>query len=77
MSPRSFARHVGAATGSTSYAWLLAQRVTDATDLSIPRSGMGAANNLRQHLGLGSGISLRAYCCLTDRDPQPQVPLLR
>lgn len=71
MSPRSFARHFRAATGSTPHAWLLAQRVTHAqellesTDLPIDevarRSGMGAATNLRHHFGLRIGTSPQAY----------------
>lgn len=71
MSPRSFARHFRAATGSTPHAWLLAQRVTHAqellesTDLSVDevarRSGIGASTTLRHHFTLRLGTSPQAY----------------
>ena len=71
MSPRSFARHFRAATGSTPHAWLLAQRVVlaqellESTDLPVDevarRSGMGAATSLRHHFGLRIGTSPQAY----------------
>jgi transcriptional regulator GlxA family with amidase domain len=71
MSPRSFARHFRATTGSTPHAWLLAQRVglaqqlLESTDLSVDevarRSGLGAATTLRHHFGLRLGISPQAY----------------
>lgn len=59
MSPRSFARHFVATTGSTPYQWLLRQRVQQAqrllerTDLPVDvvaeRVGLGDATNLRKH----------------------------
>ncbi len=71
MSPRSFARHFRSATGSTSHAWLLGQRVAlaqqllESTDLSMDevarRSGLGAATTLRHHFGLRVGTSPQAY----------------
>jgi transcriptional regulator GlxA family with amidase domain len=71
MSPRSFARHFRAATGSTPHAWLLGQRLTRAqhllevTDLPVDevarRSGLGAATTLRHHFGLRFGTSPQAY----------------
>jgi transcriptional regulator GlxA family with amidase domain len=71
MSPRSFARHFRAATGSTPHAWLLAQRLARAqsllevTDLPVEevarRSGLGAATTLRHHFGLRFGTSPQAY----------------
>ena len=58
-SPRSFARHFLAATGSTPYQWLLrqrirqAQRLLESTDLPVEaiarRVGLGNAVNLRKH----------------------------
>ncbi|MFC3689882.1 helix-turn-helix domain-containing protein [Aquipuribacter hungaricus] len=71
MSPRSFARHFRAATGSTPHAWLLGQRVARAqllletTDLPVDevarRSGLGAATTLRHHFSLRLGTSPQAY----------------
>ena len=71
MSPRSFARHFRAATGSTPHAWLLGQRVARAqqlletTELSIDEvarhSGLGAAATLRHHFALRLGTSPQAY----------------
>ena len=71
MSPRSFARHFRAATGTTPHAWLLGQRVTQAqllletTDLPVDevarRSGLGAATTLRHHFQLRLGTSPQAY----------------
>ena len=71
MSPRSFARHFRAATGSTPHAWLLGQRVAlaqlllERTDLAVEeiarRSGLGAATTLRHHFALRLGTSPQAY----------------
>ena len=71
MSPRSFARHFRAATGSTPHAWLLGQRVARAqhlletTDLTVDevaeRSGIGAATTLRHHFAQRVGTSPQAY----------------
>ena len=71
MSPRSFARHFRAATGSTPHAWLLGQRVAlaqlllERTDLAVDeiarRSGLGAATTLRHHFALRLGTSPQAY----------------
>jgi AraC-like DNA-binding protein len=59
MSPRSFARHFRAATGTTPHRWLLEQRLQRAellletTDLTVDvvaqRSGFGSADTLRHH----------------------------
>jgi transcriptional regulator GlxA family with amidase domain len=59
VSPRSFARHFAAATGTTPYQWLLrqriqhAQRLLESTDLTVDvvaeRVGLGNATNLRKH----------------------------
>jgi transcriptional regulator GlxA family with amidase domain len=71
LSPRSFARHFRAATGSTPHAWLLGQRLARAQHLlevsELPvdevarRSGLGAATTLRHHFGLRFGTSPQAY----------------
>lgn len=71
MSPRSFARHFRAATGTTPHAWLLAQRLSRAqhlleqTDLGVDevadRCGFGAATTLRGHFARRFGTSPQAY----------------
>ncbi|MEV5982647.1 helix-turn-helix domain-containing protein [Streptomyces sp. NPDC052114] len=71
MSPRSFARHFAAATGTTPLRWLLDQRVAAAqkllerTDLSMPevarRSGFGSEVTMRQHFASRLSTSPRAY----------------
>jgi transcriptional regulator GlxA family with amidase domain len=71
MSPRSFARHFLAATGTTPYQWLLrqrvqlAQRLLEVTDLSVEtvayRSGFGAAGLLRKHFQRALHTSPQAY----------------
>ena len=71
MSPRSFARHFLAATGTTPYQWLLrqrvqlAQRLLEVTDLSVEtvaqRSGFGAAGLLRKHFQRTLHTNPQAY----------------
>jgi transcriptional regulator GlxA family with amidase domain len=71
MSPRSFARHFLATTGSTPYQWLLrqrihqAQRLLERTDLPIDvvaeRVGLGNATNLRKHFRRTVDTSPHAY----------------
>lgn len=71
MSPRSFARHFRATTGTTPHAWLLSQRLQRAqhlletTDLSIDdvaeRCGFGAATTLRGHFSRRFTTSPQAY----------------
>lgn len=71
MSPRSFARHFVAATGSTPYQWLLRQRISEAqrllerTDLPVEvvaeRVGLGNATNLRKHFHRQVRTSPNAY----------------
>lgn len=71
MSPRTFARHFKAATGTTPHQWLTEQRVDRArrlletTDLPIDRvataSGLGTATNLRQRLRDCVGVTPTAY----------------
>jgi AraC family transcriptional regulator, transcriptional activator FtrA len=70
-SPRSFARHFAAATGSTPYQWLLrqrihqAQRLLEGTDLTVDvvaaRVGLGNATNLRKHFRRQLSTSPNAY----------------
>lgn len=85
VSPRSFARHFRAATGSTPHAWLLGQRIAlaqqllESTDLGVDevarRSGLGAATTLRHHFALRVGTSPQAYR-RTFRGPEtPSRPL--
>ncbi|MEU3278744.1 GlxA family transcriptional regulator [Streptomyces antibioticus] len=71
MSPRSFARHFTAATGTTPLRWLLAQRIATAqkllerTDLPMPeiarRAGFGSEVTMRQHFASRLATSPRAY----------------
>ncbi|MEU3900046.1 helix-turn-helix domain-containing protein [Streptomyces sp. NPDC045251] len=71
MSPRSFARHFTAATGTTPLRWLLDQRVAAAqkllerTDLAMPevarRAGFGSEVTMRQHFASRLATSPRAY----------------
>ncbi|MEI5098526.1 helix-turn-helix domain-containing protein [Streptomyces sp. PmtG] len=71
MSPRSFARHFTAATGTTPLRWLLDQRVAAAqkllerTDLPMPevarRAGFGSEITMRQHFASRLATSPRAY----------------
>ncbi|HKJ56978.1 MAG TPA: helix-turn-helix domain-containing protein [Nitriliruptoraceae bacterium] len=71
QSPRTFARHFRAATGTTPHQWLTAQRVVRAralletSDLTIDqvaaRSGLGTAANLRARLADAVGVTPTAY----------------
>jgi AraC family transcriptional regulator, transcriptional activator FtrA len=71
MSPRSFARHFRASTGTTPLRWLHHQRVTraqellEATDLPIDvvasRVGFGSATNLRDHFRRVTSTTPAAY----------------
>ena len=71
MSPRSFARHFTATTGTTPLRWLLDQRVARAqkllerTDLPMPevarRAGFGSEITMRQHFAARLATSPRAY----------------
>ncbi|MGI5171652.1 helix-turn-helix domain-containing protein [Spirillospora sp. CA-253888] len=76
-SPRSFARHFTAATGTTPLRWLLDQRLTrartllEATGLPIDqiaeRSGLGSAANMRRHFAAQLGLTPTAYRRMFDR----------
>ncbi|MFE0419210.1 helix-turn-helix domain-containing protein [Streptomyces tendae] len=71
MSPRSFARHFAAATGTTPLRWLLGQRIAAAqkllerTDLLMPevarRAGFGSEVMMRQHFAARLATSPRSY----------------
>ncbi|TVL92586.1 GlxA family transcriptional regulator [Streptomyces sp. SAJ15] len=71
MSPRSFARHFAATTGTTPLRWLLEQRLAAAqkllerTDLPIPevarRAGFGSEITMRQHFASRLATSPRDY----------------
>lgn len=71
MSPRSFARHFKASTGTTPHAWLLAQRLQraeellEAGDLSIEevarRCGFRSAATLREQFVRRRGVPPRDY----------------
>ncbi|KPI31551.1 transcriptional regulator with aminotransferase type sensor, AraC family [Actinobacteria bacterium OV450] len=71
MSPRSFARHFVAATGTTPHRWLLghrldaARRLLERTDHTVPevarRAGFASEVTFRQHFTAQVGVSPRAY----------------
>ncbi|MEK2477357.1 GlxA family transcriptional regulator [Streptomyces noursei] len=71
MSPRSFARHFTAATGTTPLRWLVdhriaaAQKLLERTDLPMPevarRSGFGSEITMRQHFASRLATSPRVY----------------
>ncbi|MFD9356213.1 GlxA family transcriptional regulator [Streptomyces sp. NPDC060031] len=71
MSPRTFARHFVAATGTTPHKWLLGHRLDEArkllerTDHPVPevarRAGFASEVTFRQHFTSYVGVSPRAY----------------
>lgn len=71
MSPRGFARHFAAETGTTPLKWLLdqriaaAQRLLERTDLPMPevarRAGFGSEVTMRQHFATRLATSPRSY----------------
>jgi AraC family transcriptional activator FtrA len=71
MSPRTFARRFGEATGTTPMRWLTHQRILRAQDLleatTVPveviasRVGLGTAVNLRQHFRRETSTTPAAY----------------
>jgi AraC family transcriptional activator FtrA len=71
MSERSFARHFGAATGTTPHQWLVHQRViaaqrqlettSDGIDRVAERVGLGTAATLRHHFRHQLGTAPLAY----------------
>ncbi|MET9507632.1 helix-turn-helix domain-containing protein [Streptomyces flavidovirens] len=71
MSPRSFARHFAATTGTTPQRWLITQRLAAAqkllerTDHPIPevarRAGFGSEVTMRQHFATHLSTSPRDY----------------
>ncbi len=80
MSPRSFARHFSATTGTTPQRWLITQRLAAAqkllerTDHPIPevarRAGFGSEVTMRQHFAARLATSPRDYRAAFRR-PQP------
>ena len=70
-SPRSFARHFRAATGTTPHAWVLSQRMARAEELleagDLPveevarRSGFGTAAAMRMQFARRRGVPPRSY----------------
>ncbi|MGC3002465.1 GlxA family transcriptional regulator [Streptomyces sp. G35A] len=81
MSPRTFARHFTAATGTTPLRWLLdqrvaaAQRLLERTDLPMPevarRAGFGSEVTMRQHFASRLATSPRAYRAAFSTVPAP------
>jgi AraC family transcriptional regulator, transcriptional activator FtrA len=85
MSPRTFARRFQAATGTTPYRWLqaqrvkLAQRLLETSDLAIEvvaaKSGFSTAGNLRKHFGRLVHTSPHAYRqAFRDRSADLRIP---
>jgi transcriptional regulator GlxA family with amidase domain len=70
-SPRTFARHFRAATGTTPHQWILSQRILlaqrllettdDSVELVAQRCGFGSAAGLRQHFARAVSASPQAY----------------
>lgn len=70
-SPRSFARHFKAATGTSPFQWLVRERVRyaqhllEATDVPVEaiaaRAGFGSSASLRAHFGRLVGVSPHGY----------------
>ena len=84
MSPRSFARHFQATTGTTPLRWLIIQRIAAAqkllerTDLPLPevarRTGFGSEITMRQHFATHLSTSPRDYrLAFHDNAPRPGV----
>jgi transcriptional regulator GlxA family with amidase domain len=81
MSPRSFARHFTAQTGTPPLRWLLDQRIAAAqkllerTDLPMPevarRAGYGSEVTMRQHFASRLATSPRAYRAAFSTTPAP------
>ncbi|HEV2372127.1 MAG TPA: helix-turn-helix domain-containing protein [Streptosporangiaceae bacterium] len=71
MSPRTFARHFKASTGTTPLQWLLAERVRrarellettdDTIDRIAVRCGFGSAQRLRTHFARASRVTPHAF----------------
>ncbi|MEU3609677.1 helix-turn-helix domain-containing protein [Streptomyces sp. NPDC035033] len=86
MSPRSFARHFRATTGTTPLRWLIAQRVAAArkllelTDHPLPevarRAGFGSEVTMRQHFASHLSTSPRDYRTAF-RHPAGNSPIAR
>lgn len=83
MSPRSFARHFHATTGTTPLHWLITQRITAAqkllerTDHPLPevarRAGFGSEVTMRQHFAAHLATSPSAYRATFTRPARPEV----
>ncbi|MEE1738188.1 helix-turn-helix domain-containing protein [Streptomyces sp. BE147] len=84
MSPRSFARHFQATTGTTPLRWLITQRIAAAqkllerTDHPLPevarRTGFGSEITMRQHFAAHLSTSPRAYrLAFQESPPRPGV----
>lgn len=79
MTPRSFARHFRAATGTTPHRWLLDQRLQraelllESTHLTVDhiarRTGFGSADTLRHHFAHRRGTTPSAHRAAFRTDP--------
>nr|WSX49020.1 helix-turn-helix domain-containing protein [Streptomyces sp. NBC_00974] len=84
MSPRSFARHFAAATGTTPHRWLLGHRLDEArkllerTDHPVTevarRAGFTSEVTFRQHFTAHVGTSPRAYRAAATASGPPPNP---
>lgn len=84
MSPRSFARHFAAATGTTPHKWLLGHRLDEArkllerTDHPVTevarRAGFASEVTFRQHFTAYVGTSPRAYRAAATAPGPPPNP---
>ncbi|MEV6570728.1 helix-turn-helix domain-containing protein [Streptomyces sp. NPDC051577] len=82
MSPRSFARHFAAGTGTTPHRWLLRHRLDEArkllerTDHPVAevarRAGFSGEVNFRQRFTAHVGMSPRAYRAEAAATPKPR-----
>lgn len=70
MSPRSFARHFRAATGTTPHAWILAQRLAAAEHLL--ESGNDSVEHIARTVGFGTAAGMREQF-LRRRGVSPQA----
>lgn len=70
MSPRSFARHFRAATGTTPHAWILAQRLAAAEHLL--ESGADSVEHIARAVGFGTAAGMREQF-LRRRGVSPQA----
>ncbi|MGE5292463.1 MAG: helix-turn-helix domain-containing protein [Micromonosporaceae bacterium] len=87
VSERTFARHLRAATGTSTLQWLLHQRIRLAQELLestgepvewiAHRCGFGAASGMRRHFARVTGVSPQAYRRTFRDGSAGETPVLR